>query len=63
MMPTIKMCIRDSLQGGPLGEIPFLPLQAAQAEGKYAEGTQPPHNFFDLSETPFKKFSSPSYGV
>ena len=29
------------LQGGTFGEIPFLPLQAAQAEGRYAESTQP----------------------
>lgn len=29
------------LQGGPLGEIPFLPLQAAQAEGDNTESTQP----------------------
>ena len=29
------------LQGGALGEIPFLPLQAAQAEGDNTESTQP----------------------
>ena len=29
------------LQGGPLGEIPFLPLQTTQTEGKYTESTQP----------------------
>ncbi len=29
------------LQGGTFGEIPFLPLQTTQTEGKYTESTQP----------------------
>ena len=38
---TLRGYLPHRLQGGPLGEIPFLPLQAAQAEGDNTESTQP----------------------
>ena len=40
-LSILKKDLPHRLQGGALGEIPFLPLQAAQAEGDNTESTQP----------------------
>jgi len=40
-LAILKKICRIAYKEGPLGEIPFLPLQAAQAEGDNTESTQP----------------------
>ena len=40
-LSILKKDLPHRLQGRALGEIPFLPLQAAQAEGDNTESTQP----------------------